>query len=104
GVFHATGPAAPGLSQVTPAGITDGLSNTLFFGERNHRDPNYDTFFAPGWVTEPMWMWGWWAPSGGNFGLSDVTMSTLAPINYRLGFSFASKPPDASSQAAFAAY
>ena len=44
-----------------------------------------------------MWQWGWWAPSGGNFGLSDVTMSTLAPINYKLGFSFANKPPDASS-------
>ena len=104
GIFHATGPAAPGFSQVKPADITDGLSNSLFFGERNHRDPNYDTFLAPGWIIEPMWQWGWWAPSGGNFGLSDVTMSTLAPVNYKLGFSFANRPPDASSQAGFASY
>jgi hypothetical protein len=51
-----------------------------------------------------MWQWGWWAPSGGNFGLSDVTMSTLAPINYKLGFSFANKPADASTPVGFAAY
>ncbi len=87
-----------------PSEIADGLSNTLFFGERNHRDPNYDTFVASGWVVEPMWQWGWWAPSGGNYGLSDVTMSTLAPINYRLGFDFANKPADASSQEGFASY
>jgi len=104
GVFHATGPAAPGLMQVGPSGIVDGLSNTLFFGERNHRDPNYDTFVPSGWVVEPMWQWGWWAPSGGNFGLSDVTMSTLSPINYKLGFNFETKPADASSQDGFAAY
>jgi prepilin-type N-terminal cleavage/methylation domain-containing protein/prepilin-type processing-associated H-X9-DG protein len=104
GIFHATGPAAPGFSQVRPAEVRDGLSNTFFFGERNHLDPNYDTFFAAGWTTEPMWQWGWWAPSGGNFGLSDVTMSTLAPINYKLAFGFENRPPDASTQAGFATY
>lgn len=104
GMFHATGPAAPGFPQVRPAMVTDGLSNTLFFGERNHLDPNYDTFYTAGWATEPMWMWGWWAPSGGNFGLSDVTMSSLAPINYKIGFSFANKPASVSSAAAFAPY
>jgi prepilin-type N-terminal cleavage/methylation domain-containing protein/prepilin-type processing-associated H-X9-DG protein len=104
GMYHATGPAAPGFPQVRPAMVRDGLSNTLFFGERNHVDPNYDSFFAAGWTTEPMWMWGWWAPSGGNFGLSDVTMSSFAPINFRIGFSFANKPPDASSAAGFAPY
>ena len=101
GIYHATGPAAPGFAQVRPADITDGLSNTLFFGERNHRDPNYDTFFTVGWTTEPMWMWGWWAPSGGNFGLSDVTMSTFAPINYKIGFAYANRPADAGSATDF---
>jgi prepilin-type processing-associated H-X9-DG protein len=104
GVFHATGPAAPGFPQVRTAAVSDGLSNTLFFGERNHLDPNYDTFFAPGWVIEPMWQWGWWAPTGGNFGLSDVTMSTFGPINYRLGFGFHNRPADAATQAGFARY
>lgn len=104
GIFHATGPAAPGFREVSIAEVRDGLSNTLLFGERNHVDRGYDTFYAQGWVTEPMWMWGWWAPSGGNFGLSDVTLSTLAPINYRLGFSYENRPSDASSQAGFASY
>jgi prepilin-type N-terminal cleavage/methylation domain-containing protein/prepilin-type processing-associated H-X9-DG protein len=104
GIFHATGPAAPAFSQVRPADVRDGLSNTLFFGERNHIDPNYDTFFPIGWTTEPMWMWGWWAPSGGNFGLSDVTMSTFARINYRLPFSYATRPPSVNSTADFAPY
>src|SRR5208337_77751 len=50
GIFFYTGPAAPGFSQVRISGVTDGLSNTLFFGERNHFDPNYDTFAPPGWT------------------------------------------------------
>src|SRR5262245_33546275 len=44
GIFFYTGPAAPTYTQVRLAGITDGTSNTLFFGERSHYDPNYDTF------------------------------------------------------------
>ncbi len=104
GIFFATGPANPGFQEVTVSAVTDGLSNTLLFGERNHVDPNYDTFAAPAWVQEPMGQWGWWAPSGGQFGLSDVTLSTLAPINYKIGFGFANKPADASTQAAFANY
>jgi hypothetical protein len=37
-IFFYTGPAAPGFSQVRISGVRDGLSNTLFFGERNHFD------------------------------------------------------------------
>jgi prepilin-type N-terminal cleavage/methylation domain-containing protein/prepilin-type processing-associated H-X9-DG protein len=101
GIFHATGPAAPTFRQIRPAQVRDGLSHTLFFGERNHVDTNYDTFVTPGWVIEPMTQWGWWAPSGGNYGLSDVTMGTLSPINYRLGFSFDTKPADAGNATDF---
>ena len=74
GIFFYTGPAAPSFNQVRIAGVTDGLSNTLFFGERNHFDPNYDTFAAPGWTffSQTMAMWGWWASSSGGYGLSDV--------------------------------
>ena len=66
------------------AGVTDGLSNTLFFGERNHFDPNYDSFAPPGWTffSQTMGMWGWWASSSGGYGLSDVAESTYSPINY----------------------
>ena len=84
GIFFYTGPAAPTISQVRIAAITDGLSNTLFFGERSHFDPAYDTFAPPGWTffSQTMGMWGWWASSSGGYGLSDVAESTYAPINY----------------------
>jgi prepilin-type N-terminal cleavage/methylation domain-containing protein/prepilin-type processing-associated H-X9-DG protein len=104
GIFHCTGPATPGFREVRISEVTDGLSSTLLFGERNHVDPNYDSFFDAGWTTEPMWQWGWWAPSGGMFGLSDVTMSAWAPINYRLGFSFSTKPSSVGGADAFAEY
>ncbi len=87
GIYTYTGPGstAPGNTQVTIAFITDGLSNTLFYGERNHFDRNYDTFATPrAWTffSQTMGMWGWWASSSGGYGLSDVAESTFAPINY----------------------
>ena len=62
------------------SGVTDGLSNTLFFGERNHFDPNYDTsrLRAGRFFRQTMGMWGWWASSSGGYGLSDVAESTFA--------------------------
>ncbi len=105
GIFFYTGPAAPGFSQVLIAGVTDGLSNTLFFGERSHFDPNYDTFAAQGltFFSQTMAMWGWWASSSGGYALSDVAMSTYAPINYRIPFGYATAPSGAQSQATFTA-
>jgi prepilin-type N-terminal cleavage/methylation domain-containing protein/prepilin-type processing-associated H-X9-DG protein len=105
GIFFYTGPAAPTFSQVRVAGITDGLSNTLFFGERNHFDPNYDTFAPPGWTffSQTMGMWGWWASSSGGYGLSDVAMSTYAPINDRVPISYGSPGAAGLSQSTFTA-
>jgi len=99
GIFFYTGPAAPGFSQVSIPAVTDGLSNTLFFGERSHFDPNYDTFAAQGLTnfSQTMTMWGWWASSSGGYGLSDVAMSTVAPINYRIPFGYANAPSGATS-------
>jgi prepilin-type N-terminal cleavage/methylation domain-containing protein/prepilin-type processing-associated H-X9-DG protein len=90
GIFFYTGPAAPGFNQVRISAVTDGLSNTLFFGERCHFDPNYDTFAAVGWTffSQTMGMWGWWASSSGGYGLSDVAESTYSPINYVVGVSY----------------
>jgi prepilin-type N-terminal cleavage/methylation domain-containing protein/prepilin-type processing-associated H-X9-DG protein len=84
GIFFYTGPAAPTFNQVTIAGVTDGLSNTLFFGERSHFDPDYDSFASPGWTffSQTMGIWGWWASSSGGYGLSDVAESTYSRINY----------------------
>ena len=103
GIFFFTGPAAPTFMQVRIAGVTDGLSNTLFFGERSHFDPNYDSFAPPGWTffSQTMGMWGWWASSSGGYALSDVAMSTYAPINYKIPWSYANAPSGATNQTAF---
>ncbi len=86
GVFAGTGPAITtpptvqhGLIRIRD--LIDGPSNTLLLGERSHHDPIYDTFFTSGNTTNPM---GGWGPSGGQLGLSDLTMSSFAPINYRV--------------------
>jgi prepilin-type N-terminal cleavage/methylation domain-containing protein/prepilin-type processing-associated H-X9-DG protein len=103
GIFFYTGPAAPGFSQVTIASVTDGLSNTLFFGERSHYDPNYDTFATPGWTffSQTMGMWGWWASSSGGYGLSDVAESTYSPINYVVPIAYGSPGATGLSAATF---
>ena len=103
GIFFYTGPAAPTFQQVRIANVTDGLSNTLFFGERNHFDPNYDSFAAPGWTffSQTMGMWGWWASSSGGYGLSDVAESTYAPINYKVPIAYGSPGASGLSAGAF---
>ena len=45
--------------------------------------------------------WGYWAPSGGQFGLSDTTMSSMAAINYSLPYNFANKPGAISDATSF---
>lgn len=87
------------------SGVTDGLSNTLFFGERNHFDPNYDSFAPPGWTffSQTMGMWGWWASSSGSYGLSDVAESTYSPINCQVPISYGSAIASGLTQSAFTA-
>jgi hypothetical protein len=67
-------------SDLRMADIIDGTSNTLLFGERYHRDVEYDK--NAGTLTK-MPGWGFWAPSAGPAGLGDVMLGTLVPINYR---------------------
>lgn len=92
GVFASSGSFAPTFPVVRFRDISDGLTNTLLFGERNHSDSNYDTYASQGssWALEPMGQYGWWAPSGGKYGLSDVTLSTLGPINDKIPAPFGS--------------
>ncbi len=106
GVFAGTGPAITtpptlqhGLVRIRE--VIDGATNTMFFGERCHFDQNYDTFFAGGYSTNPMAGWGYWAPAGGQLGLTDLTMSSFSTINYRLPFNFANRPGSLSSAATF---
>lgn len=67
-------------SAVRIAEVTDGLSSTLLFGERFHRDDQYD---ANAGTFNRMNSWGLWAPTSGLPGVGDVTLGTLIPINYR---------------------
>lgn len=92
GIFHTIGPGsqtAPNGRSICIADITDGMSNTAFFGERSHVDPNNDAAAAT--ITPPsgsfvnkMGNIGYWANSGGRLAAGDVTMSAFVPINYRV--------------------
>jgi prepilin-type processing-associated H-X9-DG protein len=66
-------------SNLRMADIVDGTSNTLLFGERYHRDVDYD--LNAGAFTK-MSGWGYWCPSAGPPGMGDVTFGTMVPINY----------------------
>ena len=79
GVFAASGSAMPTFPIVRIRDLIDGTTSTLLFGERNHIDRNYDTYAAEGFAIEPIGQWGWWAPSGGRFGLSDDDDGDVRP-------------------------
>ncbi len=87
-------PAFPGLSRdgiffidscVRLADITDGSTNTFLFGERYHRDPEYDRLqpiVFPGLAPIPQV--GKWGHVAGPGVMAQVTLHTAAPINYRM--------------------
>jgi prepilin-type N-terminal cleavage/methylation domain-containing protein/prepilin-type processing-associated H-X9-DG protein len=97
GIFHVIGPGsqtAPTGNPMRMADITDGQSNTFFFGERSHFDPNHDSFVAnitapSGQFLNQMGTTGWWANSGGRLASGDVTLSAYAPINFKIPVPFA---------------
>jgi prepilin-type N-terminal cleavage/methylation domain-containing protein len=109
GLFHTVGEASEPMPDQRPVAlreVTDGASRTFMWGERSHVDVNYATFNAAGWG-DPLDQWGWWAASTGRKMIGHVTMSALAPINYRLPFSFDGREgqsPFASSYAEFQSY
>ena len=88
-------PAFPGISRdgiffldscVRLADVTDGTSNTFLFGERYHRDPEFDLrqpVVSPGRGSlAQLGKWGFVAGAGGI--MAHVTLHTAAPINYRV--------------------
>lgn len=89
GMFCITGPTNPQNQQVRIEMVADGTSTTLLFGERNHVDANFDTFFPPLWTMDPMGGWGWWAASGGQDAGGHITESSFAPINYACPITYA---------------
>ncbi len=81
GMFYAVGPASsPLLSPVRVLDVSDGLSNTLLFGERFHTDHNFDALVSP--VPSSLSMdliagYGWWGSACGS-SLSSIG-SIVAP-------------------------
>ena len=108
GIFFMTGPGSLPAADQTPvrvAEIADGTSNTLFFGERNRSDRNYDTFAAQGWDWEFRYYGNWAATS--RSGVAHLTLSSYPPINYSLPFDYegrAAADPSVSGTDAFAHY
>jgi prepilin-type processing-associated H-X9-DG protein len=95
GVFFETGAESypvNGQQPVKMADILDGCSQTLLFGERSHLDPNFDSFVAAGYQRrQPMGEFGFWTGSCGAWDLADVTLSSYAPINYRVPLPYSAR-------------
>jgi prepilin-type N-terminal cleavage/methylation domain-containing protein/prepilin-type processing-associated H-X9-DG protein len=85
GMFYAVGPgSSPVMSPVRITAVTDGLSNTLFFGERYHVDANFDALVSPvpsSLSTDLMAGYGWWG-SPTSEAAADISESAFAPLNY----------------------
>ena len=109
GIFHTTGPASepnPNQRAVRLREVTDGASKTLLLGERNHNDPNFETFAAQGW-TDSLKTWVPWGPSAGRKAAGQVIMSASGPINYQIPFNAAgtaNASPPANNATAFQDY
>jgi prepilin-type N-terminal cleavage/methylation domain-containing protein/prepilin-type processing-associated H-X9-DG protein len=74
-------------SHIRLADVTDGASNTFLFGERDHRDPEYDRYtyaFQPSFY--PLAGVGMWAAAMFTSGGSNLAnlLSPAVPINYRM--------------------
>jgi prepilin-type N-terminal cleavage/methylation domain-containing protein/prepilin-type processing-associated H-X9-DG protein len=72
-------------SAVHVADITDGTSSTFLFGERFHRDPEFDRQQPAGWPdASPLGRIGKWGYVADMKANSNVTLSTPVRINYRV--------------------
>lgn len=109
GIFFEVGSASRplgGQRAIRIADITDGVSRTLLFGERSHRDANYDSFAVLGWE-QTLGEYGYWTGSGGDLALGDVTLSSYAELNYRVPMSYSNRAkasPPANSRIGFCYY
>ena len=60
--------------------VTDGTSQTLMFGERNHEDPEFDRFYP----SFPLAGWCGWAWTAELNSVGDNLGHAAVPINYMI--------------------
>jgi prepilin-type N-terminal cleavage/methylation domain-containing protein/prepilin-type processing-associated H-X9-DG protein len=83
-------------SCVRVADVTDGCSQTLLFGERFHRDPEFDRVAYknnPEYGTDSeIAHRGFWAHAAGPGTMTQVTLHAAAPINYQVPSGYQAPP------------
>jgi prepilin-type processing-associated H-X9-DG protein len=67
-------------SRVRIAGITDGTSNTFMFGERYHKDKNFDRMYT----NFPIIGWSGWAWCDQGNAIGDFLVGAAQPINWNI--------------------
>ncbi|MFO0934967.1 MAG: DUF1559 domain-containing protein [Gemmataceae bacterium] len=65
-------------SRTRIAGISDGTSNTMMFGERQHKDPEFDRMYT----TFPIIGWSGWAWVNQENAIGDFLVGACRPINW----------------------
>ncbi len=70
----------PGDVGVAVRKVTDGMSKTLMFGERNHEDPEFDRIYP----TYPLAGWCGWAWTAVVNSVGDNLGHSAVPINYMI--------------------
>ena len=65
-------------SRVRISGITDGTSNTIMFGERQHKDPVFDQMYT----NFPILGWSGWAWVDQGNAVGDYLVGACRPINW----------------------
>ncbi len=104
GMLFLTGPDSfpdPNQKPLRLAQVTDGTSQTLFFGEKHHYDPAFDALPPTAPCKEhDIAGWGAWGWSGGFKGAGHVLGSSRDVINYKVppGSSSGSCPGDSNSK------
>jgi prepilin-type N-terminal cleavage/methylation domain-containing protein/prepilin-type processing-associated H-X9-DG protein len=100
GIFFATGPSAGGRSAVRIGDITDGTSNTLFFGERQNGDGNMDSYLkapiqpAPDPAAQSMTAYTAWAAPVNPSAVACVSLGAEAGLSYGFPLHYTPPPPE----------
>jgi prepilin-type N-terminal cleavage/methylation domain-containing protein/prepilin-type processing-associated H-X9-DG protein len=80
-------------SRTTIGGISDGTSNTMMFGERQHRDPIFDQIYT----TFPILGWSGWAWVDQENAVGDYLVGACMPINWMVPASAVGSPANTSN-------